>query len=189
MTHPHFFGYGSLVNRATHDYPNARKAQARGWRRAWVHTASREFAFLSVIRAPGHQIAGLMAEVPNADWEALDAREYAYDRVLDSDNIDHDHPAQPDIAIYQVPDTAQSGVTETHPILLSYLDVVFQGYIQEFGTAGAEAFIATTDGWNAPILNDRAAPIYPRHQMLSTSERSFVDNALLSLGADTFMRD
>ncbi|MDX5384038.1 MAG: gamma-glutamylcyclotransferase, partial [Rhodobacterales bacterium] len=34
-----FFGYGSLVNRATHDYGQARAATLPGWRRAWRHTA------------------------------------------------------------------------------------------------------------------------------------------------------
>ena len=31
--HPRFFGYGSLVNRDTHDYPNAVRATLSGWRR------------------------------------------------------------------------------------------------------------------------------------------------------------
>jgi hypothetical protein len=43
-----FFGYGSLVNAATHDYPNTRPATLRGWRRTWVQSSSRDIAFLSV---------------------------------------------------------------------------------------------------------------------------------------------
>ena len=35
------------------------------------------------------------------------------------------------------------------PILLSYLDVVVQGYLAEFGEAGVARFFASTDGWGA----------------------------------------
>ena len=189
MKNPCFFGYGSLVNRATHRYPNAQKARANGWKRAWVHTAERPFAFLTAIRAPGEQIEGLTAEVPNADWIALDEREHAYDRITDSDNIEHGHPPQTEVAIYAVPAKAHADVTDRHPILLSYLDVVVQGYLQEFGRDGAERFLRSTDGWDAPILNDRVAPIYPRHQLLTSFEKDVVDAALRSLGSTLIERD
>ena len=38
MNHPAFFGYGSLVNRATHDYRQAVPARLKGWRRVWRGT-------------------------------------------------------------------------------------------------------------------------------------------------------
>ncbi len=34
MADPYFFGYSSLVNLATHDFPDPRPATLRGWRRA-----------------------------------------------------------------------------------------------------------------------------------------------------------
>ena len=68
-------------------------------------------------------------------------------------------------------------------MLLSYIDVVVQGYLAEYGPDGAERFFETTGGWDVPILNDRAAPLYPRHTMLSGSERTFVDAALARLPA------
>ena len=43
---PYFFGYGSLVNRATNAYPNAARAQATGWARIWQATAIRQIAYL-----------------------------------------------------------------------------------------------------------------------------------------------
>jgi hypothetical protein len=49
-----------------------------------------------------------------------------------------------------------------HPVLLSYLDVVVQGYLQEFDEAGVAHFFDTTDGWDAPLLDDRTHPHYPR---------------------------
>ena len=58
---PCFFGYGSLVNRATHDYPAATPAQLRGWRRTWVRTDIRDVVFLSVRPDPGSVIDGLVA--------------------------------------------------------------------------------------------------------------------------------
>ena len=41
---PYFFGYGSLVNRATHDYVHAHPARISGWRRAWRHVEGRSVA-------------------------------------------------------------------------------------------------------------------------------------------------
>ncbi len=176
----HFFGYGSLVNRMTHDYPAARPARLRGWRRVWVHTPARDLAFLSVRRDDCAEIAGLVAQVPGGDWGALDAREFAYAR----------HPVTADLTggaalpvqVYAVPEAEGQPASHNHPILLSYLDTVVQGFLREFGTAGAEEFFATTDGWEAPIRDDRTAPLYPRAQVLTDAERAVVDAFRASLG-------
>ena len=177
----HFFGYGSLVNRATHDYPTPQPARLQGWRRVWVHTPARDLAFLSVRPDPDCEIAGLVAEVPGQDWRALDAREFAYARhVVTAKPLEGAAlPAQ----VYAVPDSAAYPPAIAHPILLSYLDAVVQGFVREFGAAGAAEFFATTDGWQAPILDDRAAPRYPRAQRLSASETRVVDAALARLGS------
>jgi hypothetical protein len=103
----------------------------------------------------------------------LDTREFAYDRVA-LDGLSN-------TVIYEIPEGKHSAASHAHPILLSYLDVVVQGYLNEFGEAGALLFFATTHGWDAPILNDRNAPRYPRHQTLSTFETEFVDDALAAL--------
>lgn len=168
--HPRFFGYGSLVNRATHDYPAVRAARVTGWARAWCHTSLRDVAFLSAVRDPNTEIEGLSADVPFGDWAALDEREFAYERVI--------LPDHQDTAIYTIPQAQHGKANQAHPILLSYLDVVVQGYLKEFGEAGAAMFFATTHGWDALIMNDRAAPRYPRHQVLSASEARFVDQSL-----------
>ncbi|WP_010137298.1 hypothetical protein [Oceanicola sp. S124] len=57
-----------------------------------------------------------------------------------------------------------------------------QGYLDEFGEAGVARFFETTDGWGAPIRDDRAAPLYPRAQKLSPAERALVDRWLAKLG-------
>lgn len=178
---PHFFGYGSFVNCATHSYPNARPATLHGWRRAWVRTDLRDVVFLTGVRDPDASIQGLIAAVPDADWAALDARESGYARVDASAQITApDAPS--DIAVYEIPHASQrSG--GNHRILLSYLDVVVQGYAQVFGAAGVAAFFDSTLGWDTPILNDRAAPLYPRAQVLSPQETALVDHHLDALPA------
>lgn len=179
-----FFGYGSLVNRATHGYGDARPARITGWRRAWRHTDLRAAAFLTAVPAPGHAIDGLLAPVPGGDWPALDLREAAYDRIDAAGMIAHGLPGAPRIALYTIPEGKHGAPTRAHPVLLSYLDVVVQGYLREFGAEGARAFFDTTDGWDAPLLNDRSAPVYPRHCILTAEERAFVDAQIARLGAD-----
>ena len=68
-------------------------------------------------------------------------------------------------------------------MLLSYVDVVVQGYRQQFGAQGVADFFATTDGWEAPILDDRAAPRYPRAQRLDRADQLLVDHHLAAVGA------
>ncbi len=183
MTTPYFFGYGSLVNTATHDYHDPRPARLSGWRRTWAHTDLRDVAFLTAVPAPGQAIDGLIAAVPGADWEALDQREYAYERLPASGAIDHDLPGAPDISVYAVPQARQAPGSDRHPILLSYLDVVLQGYLNVFGKEGAMAFMETTDGWDAPVLDDRRSPIYPRHQIITAEERALFDGLIDNVGA------
>lgn len=175
---PCFFGYGSLVNRATHDFHQPSIATARGWMRAWRHTQTRKFAYLTAVPEPGAEIHGLIAAVPGADWQALDAREHAYERHVTTDSVHHARPGTSDIAIYAIAPEKMATPTEKHPILLSYLDVVVQGYLTEFGAQGPAHFFETTLGWDAPVLDDRVDPIYPRHQVLSAEEREITDAAL-----------
>jgi len=181
MADPYFFGYGSLVNRATHDFPNPQRAQLSGWRRVWRHTDLRPVAFLTVVRDTDTEIDGLIAHVPHDDWAALDQREWAYDRIPTTQAVSHPLTHEIEIAVYAVPEPRNVDPSAPHPILLSYIDVVVQGYLREFGPDGAERFFATTDGWGAPVVNDRAAPRYPRHQQLTPQETAFVDEHLASL--------
>ncbi len=79
LRHPACFGYGSLVNRATHANAPAQPACLTGWRRIWCHTGRRRLAFLSAEPASS-TIDGLVAVVPDDDGAALDQREAAYQR-------------------------------------------------------------------------------------------------------------
>lgn len=183
MSAPCFFGYGSLVNRATHDYADTHRARLKGWRRVWRHTDLRPVAYLTVVPDAHCEIDGLIAHVPGGDWGALDIRERAYDRERVCEHVTHGRTDPVQVSVYTVPHGKHGTPTREHPVLLSYIDVVVQGYLREFGEAGAQAFFDSTSGWSAPIVNDRAAPRYPRHQALTCDERDFVDRALRRLSA------
>lgn len=183
MRDPYFFGYGSLVNKATHDFGNPQPAQLAGWRRAWRHTDLRPVAFLTAVPDVETTIDGLIAHVPKNDWSALDQREWAYDRLPATAAVTHGLTTDIEIAVYAVPEARHTRPSNRYPILLSYLDVVVQGYLREFGPTGVDRFFATTDGWDAPILNDRTEPRYPRHQALDPQETELVDTQLRACGA------
>ncbi len=187
MRDPYFFGYGSLVNTKSHDYPDPRPATLIGWRRAWVATPRYGTVLLSGVRAPGHSIKGLIAAVPQADWAALDAREAGYARLEASDFVDHAHPARPEIAVYAV-DPEHILAHEGHMILMSYLDVVVQGFFEVYGEEGVTHFFDTTDNWHTPILNDRDDPVYPRHQRLTKDQTALVDQNIARLAAQVKQR-
>lgn len=173
MTHPRFFGYGSLVNLATHDYPDPQPAQLPGWRRVWKQAADRPVAFLSV-EPHDTVLHGITAQVPHGDWAALDLREHAY---LRRDVTAHfDHPT----AVYEANPAHTAPPSTGHPILLSYLDVVIGGYARLMGTLGPDHFLSTTTGWG-PVLDDRTAPIYPRAQPLDPRIKIAVDHVLSTL--------
>lgn len=183
MTDPFFFGYGSLVNRRTHDYAQAQTARVTGWRRAWRKSPLRERCFLTAVPAPDDYIEGLIAAVPGADWAALDDREHAYTRHDVSHTTRHAAGRPLDIAIYAIPEGAHHDPGDDHPVVLSYIDVVVQGFLTEFGPEGVQHFFETTEGWHVPVLDDRASPLYARPQTLSDEEREIVDEGISRVGA------
>lgn len=185
MQDPFFFGYGSLVNRATHGYGPAYRARIRGWKRAWRHSAARGVPFLTAMPCPDGEIDGLVAMVPGGDWQALDQREAGYKRQCAGPGL------RPELAgkgvtaaqIYAVPADDWAAPDRDAPIWLSYVDVVLQGYLREFGEAGVREFMVTTEGWEIPIIDDRARPGYPRHQPVAPDERDWFDSLLAGIGA------
>lgn len=182
MSTPHFFGYGSLVNRNTHTYPVRGKAHIMGFRRVWRHSTKRRVAFLTVEEAEDVHIAGLVAEVPGADWDALDARERAYDRLA----LPQDHTPDAkslDLHLYRAKPTHVGPPSLRHPVLLSYLDTVVDGYLSAFGETGVKEFFATTAGWDAPIRDDRRSPVYPRATEPDKDVLELVDAELRQLSA------
>ena len=73
------------------------------------------------------------------------------------------------------------------PIKLSYLDVVVEGFAQEFGLDGVARFFDTTTGWG-PVLDDRTAPLYPRARPVAPALRRLVDDQLANMGVERLSR-
>ncbi len=177
---PHVFGYGSLVNRRTHGHAPAGSARLRGWRRAWRATDLRRVAYLSAIPARDGLIEGLVAEVRPEDRAALDMREAAYGQVAAKDVV-HGLGVGIAVTLYVVDPRRSRPPGPDNPVLLSYLDTVVQGYLTEFGLDGVDRFFATTDGWEATVLDDRAATLYPRATASDDGGHALVDRHLDAL--------
>ncbi len=178
ITGTHFFGYGSLVNLATHGYKSPRKATVQGWRREWFYSAKRDVSFLSVVKDPDASIQGLIADVTDIGWDALDIRETSYTRfeLAKTDGLQG-------VQIYVADPLHIGPKSQDKPILLSYLDCVVQGFLEQFGEQGVTAFFESTSGWDRPIKDDRNNPIYPRAQVLTNNELQLVDGHLEQLSA------
>ena len=174
------FGYGSLVNRATlPPFVDARPATVTGWRRAWRATSvdhTGGVCSLSVVPADGVSIEGLLVTFSDEVRPVIDAREHRYDPLPAT--VD----GEPVIIFRAHPDVDRFGDAE-YPVHLSYVDCIVQGFLREFGADGVHRFMATTDGWHVPVLDDRAAPHYPRAQALSDAERQLVDEMLMMVDA------
>ena len=175
-----YFGYGSLVNRDTRppDEP-FKKASVAGWRRAWAHRVTNSsaasvpgwskpnhmpkgYTVLTVEPAQTIQIDGVLVSIAVADLPALDAREGGYSRhsVTSTKSTDP-------VAIYVSNSAHSDRACNDYPLLQSYVDCVLAGFLKVFGWDGVERFIDTTQGWSAPMLPDRTAPLYPRAVTLS----------------------
>ena len=180
-----YFGYGSLVNRATHRTAILRAVPARlaGWRRIWRPRPDMPgfpAALLSVRRDPLASCDGLIVFDRAENIAAVDAREARYRRVALSPGeitIAEQLPAGLPLYLY----VAQTDIPP-HPeppmILRSYLDAVLQGFLVEHGEAGVRRFIAETEGFGTPVHDDRALPIYPRAVELAAHESALFETLL-----------
>lgn len=185
-----YFGYGSLVNRATHrtSIVEAVPARLKGWVRCWVprpEPRMHEVPLLSVRRSNGAATEGLLVFDRIENLPAIDERERSYRRVpLDALDIDHGRDDLPDcpVHVYEVPsDEALSFGRQRIP--LSYLDAVLQGFLAEHGEAAVRRFVVETERFEIGILDDRASPIYSRPVLLSEAERAFFDEIIAHLPA------
>lgn len=189
-----YFGYGSLVNRATRaSNERAYPARLYGWQRVWGHrvsatshhgeTTNYRCCSLSIqkqLNDPGatparqepNYIDGVIARVRLSELPMLDERESGYDRVIlpASDLTLPESCSASEIHVY-VSDAAHSGPANgDYPILQSYIDCVLAGYCDLFGRTGMQHFVDSTLGWQGTILNDRDRPLYPRAVQLSSNQ-------------------
>jgi hypothetical protein len=185
-----YFGYGSLVNKATHrtDIVDAFPACLVGWRRHWrprPDMAGFPAAMLTVRREEGAMCDGLLVIDRAENLAAIDAREARYRRIpLQSGELEmaaalpagcpvYFYEALPDLPVHP----------EAPMILQSYLDAVLQGFLAIHGEEGVRRFIADTAGFDIPIHADRLAPKYPRAVRLRPPEEALFDGFLADMAA------
>jgi hypothetical protein len=184
-----YFGYGSLVNRATlrTDIVAAYPARLEGWRRYWRRhpkdTANRDGVNPAVLTAGRDAKAGIdgMLVIDRLDnLPSVDEREHRYQRV-EIGNADLSFYAEaPEIAFPLYIYEARFEEEERHSsrIIRSYLDAVMQGFHREFGEAGLHRFIKETDDFHHLFHEDRHAPAYPRAVTLAADEQQLFETVL-----------
>ncbi len=199
-----YFGYGSLVNRATltTGHVQAHRARLKGWRRTWrprpdmgpdtgapgvILPEGLTPSLLSAHRADGFSIDGLLVIDFAVNLGDVDTREFRYHRrdiaLADLEFTEPDHGLDADITLHVY--EARTEHPPAHgpaPILRSYLDVVMQGFLREFGPDGLQRFVSETEAFHTPIHEDRAGPLYPRAVRLSPAEVELFDAVLGRVG-------
>ena len=187
-----YFGFGSLVNRATlpTDCVEVFPATLKGWRRHWQARPSRSMssphlqliAMLSIHRDPSCDINGVLVVDRMANLPVLEKREHAYNKVALSKSdlfIDNNEISKfGDIPIHTHVSPVVESTDKPLSILRSYLDVVMQGYYHHFGEPGIDHFLQSTAGFNLAIHEDRKRPVYSRHQLITTAETAIFDRIL-----------
>jgi hypothetical protein len=185
-----YFGYGSLVNRATHRTAilHAVPARLKGWRRIWRPRPDMPgfpAALLSVRPEPTAFCDGLVVFDRAENLAAVDAREARYRRVaLAPDSLETAEPLPDGLPLYLY--VAQTDIPphrQPPMILRSYLDAVLQGFLAEHGEAGVHRFLAETEGFETPVHDDRPQPIYPRAVALAAHEAALFDALIARPGA------
>lgn len=180
-----YFGYGSLVNRATHrtEIVDAVPARLKGWRRRWQpNEKGSDRALLSVRRDAGATTDGLLVIDRAENLPAIELREQGYRRVTLTANdleISGATSFEGPIHVYE---GLEEGPSAPLHIFQSYLDAVLQGFLHEYGEAEVRRFVYETEGFDAAVLTDREGPLYPRAVVLSAAERTLFDALLEARG-------
>jgi len=185
----HYFGYGSLVNRATRPVgEDCVNAVLSGWHRVWNHRVEGAASVragctsLSIEPRPG-SIAGVIVPLPARMLVELDARESGYDRLAlraADFTIDDGLELSPDATVfaYRSRLANRRDPQPGYPVLQTYVDCVMAGYQQRFGEQGLQAFLDSTRGWQGVRRDDRIAPDYPRAVKLDAERLAHFDAIL-----------
>lgn len=178
------FGYGSLVNRQTFTQAeDFYRVSVDGFIREWSHRTVTPFGQITALtlrRMEEKTVDGVAISFAARHLPKIDQREIGYVKEkIDGNCVDWKEQTRKHARLH-VYTSKGSGLLATaeFPILQSYIDVVMQGYLTVFGKEGAKRFIDSTLGWRGYILNDRDAPIYPRHTKITDVERSIIDQLL-----------
>lgn len=186
-----YFGYGSLVNAETlPEGTDLSPGRLDGWIREWrvcgKDAEGRGRCALSVRRSEGVYIRGVLATECKSGFADLALREKRYDKIDgigSSFRCDEQGAEGPeDMFLFAASPPHRAWGDETHPILQSYLDCVLKGFFDLWGEEGIGHFLETTEGWEAPVLSDRHAPVYSRAVVLDPDLRALIDERLHAHG-------
>ncbi|MCT4656264.1 MAG: gamma-glutamylcyclotransferase [Cohaesibacter sp.] len=191
-----YFGYGSLVNDRTRNLESFGLAgRLQGFRRQWrmrskiggnANPAQGGATSLNVIKDADSAIDGLLIFDHKDHLPLVDQRERNYRRIafdLAEFETSFDIPHGVETYIYLGEPDYRHWAQEAYPVLQSYCDAVMQGFLEKFGHDGLERFMAESDGWQRPLLQDRGDPLYPRAVVLTQSEKDLFDQLLVNAGA------
>ena len=191
-----YFGYGSLVNDKTRNEDSFGIAvRLRGYRRHWsIWDASPQRKSMGLLGAVALSVTpsadafcdGLLVFDRKDHLPEVDLREAHYSRVsIKAEDMQSEQPLSDLVQSYiYVGQPALNNASDIRfPILQSYIDAVLQGFLDKFGESGVERFVEETDGWHIPILNDRAAPLYPRSVKLTVQQEKLIDHYVSISGA------
>lgn len=175
-----FFGFGSLVNDGTLPPGTTWKtATLRGMRRTWGHGIPSDppwFA-LNVQDDPTSEIDGLLIQETPTLAPILAQRESGYSaRILSPEALSESLPPGDSAWVWTSDSPALHGSDGC--LLQSYVDCVFAGFLSHFGQEGIHRFVASTEGWQHPIIADRGAPRYPRACSLPGVTLRLIDKAV-----------
>lgn len=166
----YIFGYGSLINSisrsVTGETGQAWPVKVKGFERHWsVISPHAGMSSVAVVEAHDKSCNGVLVEVPEHELPSFDERETGYQRaIVESHQLEpyHDHELpEGTVWIYFTHEVIKP--TLNCPIAMSYADVILAGCL-EYGDAFTDDFVALTQGWDDPVLNDRQQPRYPRVQ-------------------------
>lgn len=171
MSRHYILGYGSLISsesRAkTGETGQVWPVKLLGYERSWaVMSPSLGMSSVAVVKNDSKACNGVLIEVAEDQFPLFDEREKGYQRSQIERHQLHPYREEtlPD-GTYWVYHTEQViHPCHMNPIVLSYVDVILSGCL-EHGAAFTNDFLSLTKGWNAPLVNDRPTPIYPRAQV------------------------
>ncbi|KQT57391.1 MULTISPECIES: gamma-glutamylcyclotransferase family protein [unclassified Aureimonas] len=183
-----YFGYGSLVNKATlrTRFLAIRRAEVVGWRRFWLPRPAPYAAYLSVRPEPGHPTQGVVVYDLAENLPLVDEREAGYRRVaVDGGEVFVE--GAPDVEVplflYEALRPEETAAEAGCFLLQSYLDAVLQGFLALYGEEGLRRFVGETEGFETDIVADRHAPRYPRSVTLGSGEAELFDRLIETRGA------
>lgn len=191
-------GYGSLMETASkqRSSPTAglsHPVRVRGYQRGWNVRGEKigfSTTYLGVLEDPTADMVAAIYLDPNAsDIEGTDRREVYYCR----NKVDHADvafldgwtlPENAEIWIYALKKENAAEVTDTWPIVQSYVDIFITGCQQLDALLLPEIAatmdfvtecIRTTQGWSEHWVNDRP---YPRRPFIMQPNATFIDQVL-----------